>query len=148
MNSEEKKVSEWWRRFLPLLIISVTVLIVAQVTLFLLAYINLSTFFGGVLITILTIPLAYTIWHIQTRYQLSKTTQIANKIAFILAGACLAFPITFFAAVFIFGAESLTTVSNYIGYWPGMLLLLAVPMIVGASIGYALGKRRNFRPYR
>jgi len=147
MNSEEKGTSKW-RQFLPLLIISYIVLTVIQVVLYLLAYIDLSTFFGGVIVLLLTIPLPYAIWHIQTRYQHSKTIHLMNKIAFILAGACLAFPITFFAVVFILGAESLTVLSNYIGYWPTIILLLAVPMIVGAFIGYWLGKRRNYRPYR
>jgi hypothetical protein len=143
----EKKVSDSWRRFLPLVIISYIVLIAIQVILYFLAYINLSILFGGILVLLLIIPLPYAIWHIQTKYQHSKTIQIANKLSFILAGACLAFPITFFPVAFIFRAANID-ISDYVGYWPGIILLLVVPMIVGAFIGYALGKRRNFRPYR
>jgi len=147
MNSEEKKMSKW-RQFLPLLIISYTVLTVIQVILYLLAYIDLSTFFGGVLVLLLTLPLPYAIWYIQTRYQHSKTIHLTNKIAFIMAGACLAFPITLFATAFIIWATDSAPLSSYLGTWPTLILLFVVPTIIGAFIGYWLGKRRNYRPYR
>jgi hypothetical protein len=148
MNSEEKKMSKWWKQFLPLLSISYTVLTVTQVILYLLAYIDLFTFFGGVLVLLLTIPLPYAIWHIQTKYQHSKAVHLTSKIAFILAGAFLAFPITLFATAFIIWATGSAPLSSYLGSWPTLTLLFVVPSIVGALIGYWLGKRRNYRPYR
>jgi len=147
MNAEEKKASRSWRRFLPLLIMTYIVLTVIHVILYLLAYINLSTLFGGVLILLLMIPLPYAIWHIQTKYQHSKTVHLMNKLAFILAGALLAFPITLFATAFIIWALGLPPLVNYVGQWLTLILFFIVSPIVGAFIGYWIGKRRNYRPY-
>lgn len=112
-----------WSKFLPLLIISCTVLAVTQVVLYLLAYIKLFTLFGGVLVLLLTIPLSYTIGYIQTRYQQSKSVELMNKIAFILAGAFLAPAVTLFSFAFIALATG------------------------GASISYSIGRRRDYRRF-
>ena len=147
MNSEEKKVSKSWRRFWSLLVITYVVLIIIQVILYLLAYINLSTLFGGALVLLLIIPLSYAIWHIQTRYQHSRTVHLMNKLAFILGGALLAFPTALFATALIIWALGLPPLVNYMGQWLTIILFFFVSPIVGAFIGYRIGKRRNHRPY-
>ena len=144
MKSEEMKISTGWKRFLPLLIISCTVLAIVQVILYLLAYIDFSTFFGGVLVMFLTIPLPYAIWHIQTRYQHSKTINLMNKLAFIMGGAFIAFPLTMFAIIFTILATGATEPFSSLGPWLTIILLLVVPMTIGALIGYLVGKRRNY----
>ena len=147
MNSEKKKTSKSWRQLLPLLIISYIVLVIIQVILYLLAYINLSTLFGGVLVLLLIIPLPYAIWHIQTKYQHSKTVHLMNKLAFILGGTLLAFPTALFATAFIIWALGLPPLVNYMGQWLTLILFFIVSPIVGAFIVYWIGKRRNYRPY-
>jgi len=143
----EKMMPKWRRRFLPLIFASCIVLTVTQVSLYLLAYINLSTLFGGVLLLLLTIPLSYTIWYVQTRYQHSKTVHLTNKIAFILAGAFLAPVITLFTTAFIILATGLPPPTRYLGTWTTLILLFAVPSIIGAFITYWIGKRRDYRPF-
>jgi len=138
---------KWWRRFWVGIAISVSVLIVAQCAVYLLGYIDLFKLFGGVLVLLLTIPLAYTVWHIQTRYQHSKNVHVVNKIAFIMAGAFLAFPITLFATAFIIWATGSAPPTSYLGTWPTLILLFVLPTIIGAFIGYWIGKRRNYRPF-
>lgn len=140
-------MSNWWRKFLPLLIISCTVLAVIQVSLYLLAYIKLFALFGGVLVLLLTIPLSYTIGYIQTRYQQSKSVQLMNKIAFIGAGACLAPAITLFALAFIVLATGWASPASYMGTWQTFILLFVVTPIIGASIGYWIGRRRDYRRF-
>jgi hypothetical protein len=146
ISGEEQKAKSW-RHFLPLLIISYIFLIAVQVILYLLTYINASTLFGGVLVLLLMIPLVYLIGHVQIKYQHTKAIHAINKLAFIMGPACLAFPVTFIAVFFIFGVERMNALSSYVGYWPTIILLLVLPMMAGATIGYALGKRRNFEPY-
>lgn len=136
-----------WRKFLPLLIISCTVLAVTEVILYLLAYIELFTLFGGVLVLLLTIPLVYTILYIQTRYQRSKSVKLMNKIAFLGAGACLAFPITFFTIASILRVSGRPQLSYYIGSEMTIVVYLFIPLIVGAFIGYLIGRRRDYRRF-
>jgi len=143
----EKMMSKWRRRFLPLIIVSCAVLIIIQVSLYLLAYIELFTLFGGVLLLLLAIPLSYTIWYIQTKYQQTKTVHLMNKMAFILAGACLAPAITLFGSAFIVLATDLPPPTSYLGTWPSLILIIIVPPIVGSFIGYLIGRRRDYRPF-
>jgi hypothetical protein len=138
---------KWRRRFLPLIIASCAVFIVIQVSLYLLAYIELFTLFGGVLLLLLAIPISYTIWYIQTKYQQTKTIHLMNKMAFILAGACLAPAITLFGSAFIVLAIGLPPPASYLGTWPSLILIIIVSPIVGAFIGYLIGRRRDYRPF-
>jgi hypothetical protein len=140
-------MSKWRRRFLPIIIVSCAVLIVMQVSLYLLAYIELFTLFGGVLLFLLAIPISYTVWYVQTKYQQTKTVHLMNKMAFILGGAFLAPAITLFGLAFIILATGLPPPTHYLGRWPSLTLILLVPPIVGAFIGYLIGKRRNYRPF-
>lgn len=140
-------MSKWRRQFLLLIIVSCAVLIVIQVSLYLLAYIELLTLFGGVLLPLLAIPLSYTIWYIQTKYQQTKTVHLMNKMAFILAGACLAPAITLFGSAFIILATGLPPLTSYLGRWTSVILIIVVPPIVGAFIGYLIGRRRDYRPF-
>ena len=55
-----------WSKFLPMLVVSCAVFAVIEIVLYLLAYINLLALFGVVLVLLLTFPLSYTIWYIQT----------------------------------------------------------------------------------
>lgn len=142
----ETKMSKWWRQFWPLLIISYIVLAVTQVILYLLAYIELFTLFGGVLVLLLTIPLVYTIGYIQTRYQQSKSVELMNKMAFILAGAFLAPAVTLFSLAFIALATGLAS-ANYLGAWGTLIILYVVAPIIGASISYSIGRRRDYKPF-
>jgi hypothetical protein len=143
----EKMMSKWWRRFLPLIIALYAILIVIQVGLYLLAYIELFTLFGGVLLPLLAIPISYAIWYVQTKYQQTKTVHLMNKMAFILAGACLAPAITLFGSAFIVLATGLPPPTSYLGRWPSLILIIIVPPIVGAFIGYLIGRRRDYRPF-
>jgi hypothetical protein len=138
---------KWRRQFLPLIIVSCAVLIIIQVSLYLLAYIELSTLFGGVLLPLLAIPISYTIWYIQTNYQQTKTVHLMNKMAFILAGACLAPAITLFGSAFIILATNSPPPTSYLGTWPSLILIIGVPPIVGAFIGYLIGRRRDYKPF-
>lgn len=140
-------MSRWRRQFLPLIIVSCAVLIVIQVSLYLLAYIELITLFGGVLVLLLAFPLSYAIWYVQTKYQQTKTVHLMNKMAFILAGACLAPVITLFGSAFIILAMDLPPPTSYLGTWPSLILIIVVPPIVGAFIGYLIGRRRDYRPF-
>jgi hypothetical protein len=146
LNRGEQKASKW--RHLPLIVLSCGILAALQVILYLLAYINETTLCGGIVVLVLSVPLTYAIYHVQTKYRALKAVQIVNRVAFILGPALLAFPISFFAIVFIFGADSLSTVSSHIGYWPTLILALSVPMVIGGFIGYLIGKKRDFEPYR
>jgi len=139
-------MSKWRRRFLPLILVSCAVLIVVQVSLYLLAYIEMLTLFGGVLLPLLAIPISYTIWYIQTKYQQTKTVHLMNKMAFILAGAFLAPAITLFGSAFIALATGWVA-TNYIGGWGTIIIMYVVAPIIGASITYWIGKRRDFMPY-
>ena len=143
----EKRRPKWWRQFWPLTIISCSVLIVTGCVVYLLGYIDLFKLFGDVLVLLLTIPLAYTVWYIQTTYQHSKSVHVMNKIAFIMAGAFLAFPFTLFATAFIIWATGSASPTSYLGTWPTLILLFVLPTIIGAFIGYLIGKRRNYRPF-
>ncbi len=149
LKISETKVSKtkpWWWKFLPLFFISCIVLIVTQVVLYLLAYIELFTLFGGVLVLFLTFPLVYAIGYIQTRYQQSKSVQLTNKIAYILAGAFLAPAITLFSFAFISLATGWVA-ANHLGGWGFLIIMYVVAPIIGASITYLIGKRRDFMPY-
>ena len=130
-----------------LLITSCIVLAVIQVILYLLAYIDLLRLFGGVLVLLLIFPLSYTIGYIQTRYQQSKSVKLMNKIAFTLVGAFLAPVITLFTGAFIIWATGLPPPTRYLGTWGTLIILYVVAPIIGASITYWIGKRRDFMPY-
>jgi glycerol uptake facilitator-like aquaporin len=147
MNGAEKG-SKSWRQFLPLLFLVYTFLIVVQVALVILSYIDLSIFFGGVLITILTVPLVYAIWHIQTKYQHTQTLHVVNKIAFIGAGALLGFSLTMFLVIFILLVTDMTSPFSTFGPVLTIILLVVIPTTIGGLVGYTIGKRRNYMPYR
>ncbi|MCW4009988.1 MAG: hypothetical protein NWF05_05145 [Candidatus Bathyarchaeota archaeon] len=147
-NCEPLEASRSWRHYLTLLAISYIILAAIQVILYFLSYINETTLLGGVLVLLLFLPLPFVIWHIQTKYRATKAIQIANRAAFIIGPALIAFPISFVLVFFIFGAERMKALSSYVGYWPTVILLLGLPIMAGALIGYLIGKRRNFEPYR
>ncbi|MCW4017419.1 MAG: hypothetical protein NWF00_01840 [Candidatus Bathyarchaeota archaeon] len=147
-NCAPLEASKSRRHYLTLLAISYIILVAIQVILYFLAYINETTLFGGILVLLLILPLPFLIWHIQTKYRAAKAIQIANRVAFILGPALIAFPISFVSIFFIFGAERMKALSSYVGYWPTVILLLCLPMMAGAFIGYLIGKRRKFEPYR
>lgn len=140
-------MSKWRRRFLPIIIVSCAVLIVIQVSLYLLAYIELLTLFGGVLLPLLAIPISYTVWYVQTKYQQTKTVHLMNKMAFIVSGAFLAPAITLFGSAFIVLATGLPPPASYLGTWSSLILIIIVSPIVGAFIGYLIGRRRDYRPF-
>ncbi|XES78314.1 MAG: hypothetical protein ACBZ72_05420 [Candidatus Bathyarchaeia archaeon] len=132
---------------MPLLFIVYTVLIVVQVALFILSYIDLSIFFGGVLVTIVTVPLVYAVWHIQTKYRHTQALHIINKIAFIGAGALLGFSLTMFSVVFILLVTGMTYPFSALGPVLSIILLVVIPTTIGGLVGYTIGKRRNYMPY-
>jgi len=70
-----------------------------------------------------------------------------NKMAFILGGACLAPAITLFGSAFIILATGLPPPTRYLGTWLSLILLTIVPPIVGAFIGYLIGRRRDYSPF-
>ena len=136
----------WGKKFWFLLIISCAVLAVIQVSLYLLAYIDLLILFGGVLVLFLAFPLVYAIGYIQTRYHQSKSVQLMNRIGFILGPACLAVGGALFSLAFIAlvtGGAS----ANYLGPWGTLIIMYVVAPIIGASIGYLIGRRRDFMPF-
>jgi hypothetical protein len=148
LKMAETKVSKtkpWWWKFWPLIAISCIILIVTQAILYLLAYIELFTLFGGVLV-LLTIPLSYAIEYIQTRYRQSKSVELMNRIAFILGPACLAIGGALFSSAFIALATGGAS-ANYLGPWGTIIIMFVVAPIIGASIGYWIGKRRDFMPF-
>lgn len=131
---------------MPLIIVSCAVLIVIQISLYLLAYIELFTLFSGVLLPLLAIPLSYTIWYIQTKYNHSKSVKLMNKLAYILAGALVAPAVTLFSFAFI-ALTTGWTVAEHIGTWGFIFIMCVVAPTIGASITYYIGKRRDFMPY-
>ena len=143
----EKRRPKWWRRFWPQTIVACSVIIVALCILYLLRYTDLLQLFSGILLVFVVIPLTYAIWHIQTKYQHSKAVHVMNKLAFILGGAFIAFPLTMFAIIFTILATGATEPFSSLGPWLTIILLLVVPMTIGALIGYLVGKRRNYRPF-
>ena len=136
--------SKW--KFLFLLIMLCMILLVFQIGLYLLAYVDLFTLFGGIIVLLLGIPLSYAIRYVQIRYQHSKAIKLTNKIAFILAGAFLAPAIVLFTVAFIALAMG-WVLTNYIGSWGTLIIMYVVAPIIGASITYLIGKRRDFRSH-
>jgi hypothetical protein len=136
----------WGRKFWSLVLVSCAVLVVVQVVLYLLAYIELFTLFGGVIVVFLALPLSYTIMYIQTRLQQSRSVRLMNKMAYILAGAFLAPAITLFSLAILSSATGGAS-ANYLGPRGTILLMYVVAPVVGASITYSIGKRRNFMPH-
>jgi hypothetical protein len=134
------------RKFWSLVLVFCAVLVSVQVVLYLLAYIKLFMLFGGVLVVFLALPLSYTVMYLQTRYQQSKSVRLMNKLAYILAGAFLAPAITLFWLALISSATGVATI-NHLGPLGTILLMYVVAPIVGASITYSIGKRRNFMPH-
>ncbi|MCW4017032.1 MAG: hypothetical protein NWF06_11745 [Candidatus Bathyarchaeota archaeon] len=135
-----------WGKFWSLLVISCVAITIMQGILYLLAYIKLFTLFSGILIVLLSIPLTYTVAYVHTKYQYSKSVKLTNKIAFIVAGAFVAPAITLFTVAFIALATGFG-LTNYIGGWGFLALMYIAAPIIGASITYWIGKRRNFMPY-
>ena len=149
LNLAQTKTSQtksWLSKNLFLLIISFLVLIVLQVTLYLLAYVELFTLFSGVIVIFLTIPLFYTIEHVQTRYRKAKNVQSLNKIAFIVGPACLAVGGALFLLAFISLITGVAAVT-YLGSLGAIFIMYIIAPITGACIGYWMGKKRNFMPY-
>ena len=136
-----------WSKFWPILIISCSILAAIQVVLYLFAYIGLLRLFGGVLLLLLSIPLSYAVWYIQTKYQQAKSVQLMNKIAFILIGAFLAPVVTLFLGAFIVLVTGGASLVSYLGIWQSFFLVFIVAPIIGASITYLMGKRRDFMTY-
>jgi hypothetical protein len=150
MNRKRMEKPKWWRRFWPLTIIACSVLIVLDGILYLLGYTALSQLFGVILVVFAAIPLTYWIWHLQIRYQTTKTVQLINKIAFIGTGGFVAWVITFFGGAFIIWAvKGMPKPGDPPPQYPALIFIVIfiVPWIVGGFIGYLIGKRRNYRPY-
>ncbi|PVX23361.1 MAG: hypothetical protein CW691_10850 [Candidatus Bathyarchaeum sp.] len=145
-ETKASKTKPWLWTHWTLLVASFIVLIGVQVVLFLLSYIELFTLFGGVLVILLSIPLSYTIGYIQTRYQQSKSVQLTNKIAFILGPACLAVGAALFSLVFISLATGGAS-ANYLGSMGTLIIMYVIAPSIGGSLGYLIGKKRNFMPY-
>jgi hypothetical protein len=134
------------KKFWSIFAISCTVLMAIQVILYLLAYIELFVLFGGLLVLLLAIPLSYAVLYTQTRYQHSKTVKLTNKIAYIAAGALVAPAVALFSSALI----ALTTgwaATSRLGAWGFLFIMYVVAPIIGASITYWIGKRRDFMPY-
>ena len=138
---------KWWRQFWVGVAISVSVLIVAQCAAYLLGYIDLYKLCGGLIALFLGIPLAYAIVYIKTEVISGKVQLKMNKIAFIGAGAGISFLITLFGGAFLIWALGLPPLTSYLGMWPTLILFFIVSPVVGAFIGYWIGRRRNYRPF-
>jgi hypothetical protein len=126
-------MSMWGRNFWSLVLIFCAVLAAIQVVLYLLAYIELFTLFGGVLVVFLALPLSYTVLYLQTRYRQSKSVHLMNKMAYMLAGAFLAPVVTLFSLAIISSATGGAS-ADYLGSLGTLLLMYVVAPIVGASI--------------
>ena len=152
MNRKRTENVKWWKRFRKTIIISCLVLIVAQCILYLLGYVELVLFCGGILAVFAGIAVTYGVLYVQIRYQTSKTIRLINKIAFIGGFGFIAWAITFFGAAFIIWAvKGMPSPAEPPPEYPVQLLtfilVFIVPWIVGGFIGYLVGKRRNYRPY-
>ena len=143
-SGEERRL-KWWRRFWPPTIISCLVLIVVQCILYLLGYIDLFRLYGGILLVFVVIPLIYAIWCGKTRISIETQLKM-NRIAFIGAGACGTWAITFFGGAFIIWVAGLPSLTAYMGPWLTFIAFFIVPLIVGGLIGDWLGKKRDYRP--
>ena len=75
----------WWRYIWPITATSYAVLIGAQCVMYLLGYIDLSRFFRGILLALVSIPLVYVLWYVRTRISIEAQLK-TNRILFIVAG--------------------------------------------------------------
>jgi formate/nitrite transporter FocA (FNT family) len=100
---------------------------------------------GGIFIFSFTIPLFHANKQIQTKYRRAENVKLKTRIALIVVGAILAPLLVEFTFIFI-------TLAVGGGTWAlsQSLRALETPIfhfiiypIVGASVGYLIGKRRN-----
>ncbi len=149
LNLAETKGAKYsflaWK-YLPLLIVSAIFLVIVQVVLFFVGYVELLPLFGGILVLLLAFPLVYAIKSIQARYPQSKSVKLSNKLAFIVGPALLSVGVALFSLALISLITGVSTV-NYLGPLGTILVMYVVAPVVGASIGYWIGKRRNFMPF-
>jgi hypothetical protein len=135
----------WRLNFWASFLIWCVAVTITLATLFLMSQIILFAIVGGIFTFSFTIPLFYANKHIQTKYRRAENVKLKTRIALILFGALLAPLIVEFTFIFI-------TLAVGGGTWAlsQSLRVLETPIfhfiiypIVGASVGYLIGKRRN-----
>lgn len=134
------------KNFFYFILVLSAFLVIVDVVLFFLSYIELFALLGSALVISLTIPVSFAIWYVQTNYQQSKTVKLSNKLAFILGPALLSVGVALFSLALISLITGVSTV-NYLGPSGSIFVMYVVAPVIGASIGYWMGKRRNFMPY-
>jgi hypothetical protein len=134
----------WRRNFWASFLIWCIALTITLATLFLMSQIVLFAIVGGIFTFSFMIPLFYANKHIQTKYRRAENVKLKTRIALILVGALLAPLLVEFTFIFIILATG--------GGWAlsQSLRALETPIfhfivypIVGGSVGYLIGKRRN-----
>ncbi len=138
----------WWRKFWISVGFGFAVLVIFDLALYFLGFINLAKLYNYLLWAGAGVAVAYTIQHI-TREVLSKRTQqILNKIAYTMLGVWIGLLIAFFGMIGLALASRALHGPN-IGQIEGLgdvwIVLLIVFAIAGGKLGYSFGKKRGFR---
>ena len=147
-GQQSGKKPKWWRRFWIEMAIGTVALLIITLAAYFLGYLDLDGVYQGIISIISGIGVAYMIQHI-LRDVLSKKRQLMiAKIAYTGLGAWAGWAITFFGAVLISAlfrlSGNLPPLANPNGWWFLVLAFVIAP-IIGAPIGYWVGKRRHFR---
>jgi len=128
-----KSSKPWWWK--PLWIVTLLLTIASGAAGFFLLDVALARAIAGVALTFLAIGIVY---YIRIRPSIE-----VNRAIYITFGAGAAGMLVQFGSMFIFKATGLPSPHDYLGPWTLIIFFLA-PNIIGAFIGYWIGKRRNY----
>ena len=135
---------KWWRRFWvesAVFLVSISVL---DVALYLFKIIDLDGLTQAVMWTFALIFAVYGLQHILLDVLSDETLLRTNKIAYTVGGASFATIGGMILAAFIVFAFKIPE-SAMPEPWFRLFLVFGVPPMVGAVVGYWIGKRRGFR---
>ena len=136
--------TSWRRNFWASFLIWCIALTITLATLFLISQIVLFAIVGGIFTFSFTIALFYANKHIQTKYRRAENVKLKTRIVLILVGALLAPLLVEFTFIFItLATEGRWALGQSLRALETPILHFIVYPIVGASVGYLIGKRRN-----
>ena len=134
----------WWRRFWIEASIFIASIAVLEVALYLFKIIDLNGLAEGIVWMFTVIFVVYGLRHILLDVLSDKTLLRTNKIAYTVGGASFATIGGMILAAFIVFAFKIPE-SVMPEPWFRLFLVFGATPIVGAVVGYWIGKRRGFR---
>ncbi|MGD2066731.1 MAG: hypothetical protein PVI43_06150 [Candidatus Bathyarchaeota archaeon] len=142
-RSKSEKLKLWRVKFWGVFLVWCVVLTITLITLVLVSQIVLLSIVGGVFVFSFVVPLFYASRHIQTKYRLSEDVRLTTRIVVMLTSTFLAPFIVLFSLLYITLLTGGHATPFYLGSSESNFIMNGIAPIVGACVGYFIGKKRT-----